>query len=124
MLRVSAGGRSALLVGDIEAAQEQALRARAAPLAADVLLVPHHGSRSSSSAAFIDAVAPRWALVQAGYRNRFGHPAPEVAARYAQAGVSLVDSPRCGAMRWDSARPGVVHCERAAAARYWHHPLP
>ena len=125
VLRVSAGGRSALLAGDIEAAQEQALAARAAPLlAADALLVPHHGSRTSSGADFIAAVAPRWALVQAGYRNRFGHPAPEVAARYASAGATLVDSPRCGAMRWHSARPEQVHCERAAAARYWHHRLP
>eukprot|EP01034_Spumella_vulgaris_P032931 gene32929-40650_t len=63
----------ALLVGDIEAPQEQALLARAAPLKADVLLVPHHGSKTSSSGAFLDAVQPRTALVQSGYRNRFGH---------------------------------------------------
>ena len=123
VLRVSGGGQTALLVGDIEAAQEQALLARAAPLRADVLLAPHHGSRTSSSAGFLDAVAPRWTLVQAGYRNRFGHPAPEVLARYAERGIAVVDSPRCGAMRWDSGRPDLVHCHRREAARYWHHDM-
>ncbi len=124
VLRVSAGGRVALLAGDIEAAQEQALLARGAPLAADVLLVPHHGSRTSSSAAFIDAVAPRWALVQSGYRNRFGHPVAEVMTRYAERGVRIADSPRCGAMRWRSAQPDGLECERERAARYWHHRIP
>jgi competence protein ComEC len=125
VLRITAaGGASALLAGDIERAQEQALVAAAAPLAADVLLVPHHGSKTSSSDAFVDAVRPRLALVQAGYRNRFGHPAPEVAARYAQRGIALVQTPRCGAARWSSDQPQAVHCEREAARRYWHHVVP
>ncbi|HQQ70169.1 MAG TPA: DNA internalization-related competence protein ComEC/Rec2, partial [Alicycliphilus sp.] len=122
VLRITAaGGASALLVGDIERAQEQALVAAGAPLAADMLLVPHHGSKTSSSEAFIDAVGPHQALVQAGYRNRFGHPAPEVAARYAQRGIALVQTPQCGAARWASNAPQAVHCEREAARRYWHH---
>jgi competence protein ComEC len=114
----------ALLVGDIEAPQEQALLARAAPLKADVLLVPHHGSKTSSSAGFLDAVQPRTALVQAGYRNRFGHPAPEVLQRYTQRGVQVVESARCGAARWSSERPGDVVCEREAGRRYWQHSVP
>ena len=121
MLRVQAGDASALLAGDIEAPQEQALLARGADLAADVLLVPHHGSRTSSSPAFVQAVRPRWALVQAGYRNRFGHPVAEVMARYPSVGAQVVDSPHCGAMHWHTARPDVVQCERQDAARYWHH---
>ena len=121
VLRVRAGERAALLVGDIAVAQERALIARQAPLRADVLLVPHHGSRTSSSAAFIDAVQPRWALVQSGYRNRFGHPAAPVRARYAARGVELVESPLCGAMRWASVAPGELRCHRQAARRYWHH---
>lgn len=123
VLRVTAvGGTSALLAGDIERAQEQALlAAAAAPLSADVLLVPHHGSKTSSSEAFVDAVRPHVALVQAGYRNRFGHPAPEVEARYAQRGIALVQSPQCGAARWASDAPQAVYCERQAARRYWHH---
>ncbi|WP_374606158.1 DNA internalization-related competence protein ComEC/Rec2 [Diaphorobacter nitroreducens] len=118
------GGAVALLVGDIERAQEQALVDGGAALAADLLLVPHHGSKSSSSAPFLDAVQPRTALVQAGYRNRFGHPAPDVAARYQQRGVLLVQSPPCGAARWVSDAPLAVHCEREATRRYWHHRVP
>src|SRR5659263_71231 len=66
-------------------------------LKADVLLVPHHGSRFSSSAAFLDAVQPRTALVQAGYRNRFGHPAAPVLVRYEERHIQVIDSPHCGA---------------------------
>jgi competence protein ComEC len=114
----------ALLVGDIEAEQEQALLARSAPLRADVLLVPHHGSKTSSSAAFLDAVAPRTALVQAGYRNRFGHPAPEVLQRYHQRDVQVVQSTHCGAARWSSSQPDAVACERDTGRRYWQHRVP
>lgn len=127
VLRIAAEGRAgqaALLAGDIEQPQEAALLARGAPLQATVLLVPHHGSRTSSSAAFLDAVQPRWAMVQAGYRNRFGHPAPDVLQRYLARGIGVVDSPRCGAATWASATPGEMRCEREAARRYWHHRLP
>ncbi|MDO5625688.1 MAG: DNA internalization-related competence protein ComEC/Rec2 [Pseudomonadota bacterium] len=128
VLRVQAadGGPAALLAGDIEAAQERALLARHAPgeLQAQVLLVPHHGSRTSSTADWLDAVAPRWALVQAGYRNRFNHPVPDVVARHAVRGMDVVTSPRCGAMHWRSALPDVVQCEREQARRYWHHRVP
>ncbi len=122
VLRItSAQGVAALLVGDIERREERALLARAAPLAAQWLLVPHHGSQTSSSAEFIAAVAPRWALVQAGYRNRFGHPAAPVLARYQAAGVELVASPACGAALWSSAQPQQLDCERDSHARYWQH---
>ncbi|MFY3384247.1 DNA internalization-related competence protein ComEC/Rec2 [Paracidovorax sp. MALMAid1276] len=117
-------GAVALLAGDIEAAQEQALLARGAAVRADLLLVPHHGSKTSSSDAFLDAVQPGTALVQAGYRNRFGHPAPEVAQRYRHRGVRLVESSRCGAARWSSAVPAKWACERDAGQRYWHHAVP
>jgi competence protein ComEC len=118
-----------LLAGDIEAAQEAALLAAAAPLRAHVLLVPHHGSRTSSTAPFIDAVAPQVALVQAAYRSRFGHPAADVVARYEARGVTVVRSDRCGAytlpstLNGDAAlQPGAgARCEREAARRYWHH---
>ncbi|CAN7483596.1 DNA internalization-related competence protein ComEC/Rec2 [Acidovorax sp. LjRoot129] len=127
VLRITAAGPRApiaLLAGDIEAAQEQALLARGAALKADVLLVPHHGSKTSSSSAFLDAVQPRTALVQAGYRNRFGHPAADVLQRYRARGIDLVESARCGAATWSSAQPGQVACERDAAARYWQHRVP
>ncbi|MEJ8839086.1 DNA internalization-related competence protein ComEC/Rec2 [Ramlibacter sp. AN1133] len=121
VLRVDNGHASALLAGDIEQPQEAALLARAAPLAADVLLVPHHGSRTSSSQAFLEAVRPWAALVQAGYRNRFGHPAPAVQHRYQERGIVLALSPRCGAARWDSRTARVLQCERQVAPHYWHH---
>jgi competence protein ComEC len=126
VLRVQAAqGASALLAGDIEAAQEAELARRApAALRADVLLVPHHGSRSSSSPALLEAVQPRWALVQAGWRNRFGHPAPQVLGRYQAHGVRVADSPACGAMHWSSALPDALQCERTMSRRYWHHVPP
>ncbi len=117
-------GVAALLPGDIGVSQERALVAATDGLRADLLLAPHHGSRSSSSAALLAAVQPRWALVQSGYRNRFGHPAPEVLARYQAHGVRVAESPRCGAMRWHSARPEALQCQREVAARYWHHRMP
>jgi competence protein ComEC len=118
-----AHGRRALLTGDLEAEQELRL-ARDAPatLRANVLLVPHHGSSTSSTPAFLDVVAPRVALVQAGYRNRFGHPAPEVAARYAERGIALHDTVHCGAWRATSDSPA-ARCERDDRRRYWHHGL-
>ena len=124
VLRVSNGRQAALLAGDIELPQERALLERGAPLQAQVLLVPHHGSRTSSSEAFLDAVRPRWALVQAGYRNRFGHPAASVLARYAERGAEVVATDRCGAAWWWSAKPEAMRCEREANRRYWHHRLP
>ncbi|KQO25916.1 competence protein ComEC [Acidovorax sp. Leaf76] len=130
VLRVTAAGQGArpdppvaLLVGDIEAPQEQALLARGAPVRADVLLVPHHGSKTSSTAAFLEAVQPRTALVQAGYRNRFGHPAPDVFERYRARGIRMVESARCGAATWSSARPDEVGCERDGARHYWQHDM-
>lgn len=120
VLRVSAPGVAALLVGDIEAREELALVAREESLQAHLLLVPHHGSKTSSTEQFLDAVQPRIGLVQAGYRNRFGHPAPQVVARYAERGVRLFDSPQCGAMHWNSAKPDLLRCEREVRGRYWH----
>ena len=122
VLRVSSGSRAALLVGDIEAPQEAKLVANApASLKADFLLAPHHGSKTSSSAAFLDAVQPRLALAQAGYRNRFGHPVASVAARYDERGIRLVRSAQCGAATWQSAKPADITCQRQTAQRYWHH---
>ena len=124
VLKISSPQASALLVGDIGVAQEARLLQTGAAFQADVLLVPHHGSKSSSSPEFIAAVQPRWALVQAGYRNRFGHPASAVAARYTGLGVPLVSSPQCGAMQWSSQQPNALHCQRAISLRYWHHRVP
>jgi competence protein ComEC len=130
--------RNALLVGDIEQAQEAQLLVRAAAspldasLKADLLLVPHHGSKTSSSAEFLAAVHPQTAVVQAGYRNRYGHPAPVVVQRYADlaqsyapdAPLQWVETPHCGAFLWQSWQPANSQCARKISQRYWHHRLP
>lgn len=124
-LRISNGTRSALLAGDIEQLQEARLVAElGSRLKADLLLVPHHGSKSSSSGLFLDAVQPGIALVQAGYRNRFNHPAQSVLVRYEKRRIQVVDSPHCGAASWRSDRPQEVKCQRAQGLRYWQHRLP
>ncbi|RYY78401.1 MAG: hypothetical protein EOO24_44190 [Comamonadaceae bacterium] len=124
MLRVSNGRQAALLAGDIEQAQEARLASAGAAIRADLLLVPHHGSKTSSSEAFLEAVNPSLAIVQAGYRNRFGHPAAPVLDRYRQKDVTVIDSPRCGAARWHSTDPARVACQRDVEPRYWHHRIP
>ncbi|MGK2899970.1 MAG: DNA internalization-related competence protein ComEC/Rec2 [Burkholderiaceae bacterium] len=133
VLRVSSAprgaqaGHSVLLTGDIEREQESALLADAAEaLRSEVLIVPHHGSKTSSTPAFLAAVQPRVAVFQAGYRNRFGHPAPEVLQRYRERGIAIVASPACGAYRWDAARTPADtaaggSCQRDTVRRYWHH---
>lgn len=128
VLRVSsAQGRSALLTGDIEMGQELAMVGRiGGALKSDVLLVPHHGSRTSSTAPFLAAVQARVGVVQSGYRNRFGHPAPDVVARLRASGLVLRDSPACGAWAWSSAggeESMAGACWRLQTRRYWQHDL-
>ena len=116
------GGRSALLTGDIEREQEAALVAgQRDALRSDVLIVPHHGSRTSSTAAFLDAVRPATAVFQAGDHNRFGHRAPDVLQRYRDRGIALQASPACGAWRWPAGGSAEGECQRDAGLRYWHH---
>ena len=124
VLRISNGRATAILAGDVERDQEAALVRREPGLAADVLLVPHHGSKTSSTAAMLDAVSPSLAIVQSGYRNRFGHPAEEVRARYVARNAAVVDSPHCGAVHWHSESPQAWKCERTIGRRYWHHHVP
>jgi competence protein ComEC len=123
VLRIATARHTALLVGDIEAPQELRLVSgeSATRLKADFLLVPHHGSKTSSTAQFLDAVQPRVALAQAGYRNRFGHPVASVAARYAERGIPLLRSSQCGAALWRSLAPDRIDCQRQLGQRYWHH---
>jgi competence protein ComEC len=126
VLRIATAGGAMLLTGDIEARSEaQLLAGERAALRAQVLLVPHHGSRTSSTAAFLDAVAPRHALASVGHRNRFGHPDAGVLRRHAERGVALWRTDREGALRVVlPAVPG--QGPRVAAhprpVRYWSEP--
>lgn len=121
VLRIASGGGAMLLTGDIERSAESMLVERGGSLLkADVLLVPHHGSRTSSSEEFIAAVAPRWAVVPAGYRSRFGHPSAEVLERYRAAGASILRTDRDGAVFVRLGRERVeAGGERLRAPRYW-----
>jgi len=119
-LKISVGGQAVLLAGDIEAAQERALVARAADsLRADVLLAPHHGSGTSSTPAFLDAVSPQLALFQVGYRNRYRHPKAEVVERYQQRGVHILRSDSAGAVTLRMDGHTIIAEAACAKPRYW-----
>ena len=90
VLRIGYGARSLLFVGDAELAEEQELLTRTRDmLGADVLKVGHHGSRTSSSARFVDTVRPRHAIISVGSRNRFGHPDPLTLSTLVSAGARV-----------------------------------
>jgi competence protein ComEC len=123
VLRIVHPGGTVLLAGDIEAAQERRLVGLygADGLAADVLLVPHHGSATSSTEAFLDAVSPRWAVFQVAYRSRFRHPHPRVLERYERRGIEILRSDADGAvqLRLAAGAPARIVRSRADPMRYW-----
>ena len=84
--------------------------------------IPHHGSRTSSTSAFIAAVAPDVAVFTPGYRNRFGHPRPEIVARYADAGIRTYRTDYEGALTFafESGATLAARRERDVDPRYWH----
>ena len=109
-----------LFTGDISQAVEQRLLRLHPSLQAEVILVPHHGSGSSSAGNFIAAVNPSLALISSGYGNRFKLPAETVVARYQGAGAVVLDSARCGAIRltYTEAKtvPEINYARRSRAA--------
>jgi competence protein ComEC len=119
VLRIRGRSASGLLTGDIEAEAEADLLARGlAP--ADVVVVPHHGSRTSSSEPFVSALRPQFALISAGYRNRWGFPRAEVLARWQAVGARTLTTADAGAIELSFARGRVELREhRRASARYW-----
>ena len=122
VLRIDASGARMLLTGDIEAQAEASLVADYGPtLHAQVLLAPHHGSRTSSTPTFLTAVKPQWVLVSAGYRNRFGHPRAEIVARYRDHGAKVLRTDHDGAIDVQLGAQGVtLATQRQLHARYWH----
>lgn len=101
VLKIANAHHSALLTADIEREAEKWLVKQQAVLQADVLLLPHHGSKTSSSPAFINAVTPQLGIVTSGYRNRYHHPHPSVTARYTARDIKLVDTVSSGELRLD-----------------------
>ncbi len=119
VLKIVAGHQSALLTGDIELRAERTLYTRH-DLRAEVVVVPHHGSATSSSEEFVDRVAPEVAVVSAGYRNRWGFPRAEVRRRWAGAGAQLLVTGDAGAIEVTFSSGGLtVSRERDTKPRYW-----
>jgi competence protein ComEC len=126
VLRVEAGGRRILLPADIERRAEEALlRRERGRLRADVLLAPHHGSRTSSIPDFVRATGPEIVVFPVGYRNRFGHPQREVLGRYADIGARIYRTDRDGAVTIALRADGAISVTpyRALYRRYWQTPL-
>ncbi|OGS96258.1 MAG: DNA internalization-related competence protein ComEC/Rec2 [Gallionellales bacterium RBG_16_56_9] len=123
VLRISAGKYSVLLAGDIEKNSEaRLLKQHADKLSASLLVVPHHGSKSSSSLDFVAATLPDYAVFTAGYRNRFGHPKEKVLQRYADSGAELLRSDEDGAILVEMNAQGLqVERYRKTHRRYWTH---
>ncbi len=113
VLLVSNGRRSLLLAGDISRRVERRLTKQ--PV--DLLMAPHHGSRTSSSAGFVRGFAPAIVFISTDRRSRYGHPHAEVVERYA--GSQLWITGRAGALQWVSSRPGRVYAYRERRAAYW-----
>lgn len=149
LLVTDAQGVRALLPGDIEAQGEDALLrslpVRSPPVramgidaghgarsdagnvntertgasAVELLVMPHHGSKTSSTHAFLDRLRPAVAIASAGYRNHFNHPHPLVVERYRNIGSHVVSTAASGALHWHSAKPGTVRGERCRRAPEW-----
>lgn len=124
VLLIETGQHRLLVASDIERGGERALLARyGAELASDVLIVPHHGSLTSSTLPFVKAVSPQTAIVSAGYRNRYRHPRDEVVQRYQALGASVRRTDQDGALRIVLSPHEVkVTAWRAIRRRYWHAP--
>lgn len=123
VLQVQANGERLLLTGDIDRAAEQAMLASPLAVPTDWLQAPHHGSRSSSSWVFLERLAPRSVLISRGRSNAFGHPHPQVMARYQRLGSQVYDSAEQGAVRLQLGAfspPVVARSQR----RFWRERLP
>ena len=122
VVRVSARNLTLLLSGDIEQGAERKLVQRhRSGLRADVLVVPHHGSKTSSTRDFIRAVSPDIAIFPVGYRNRFNLPNQDIISRYRELGIRLLSTAESGAIRISATQAGLeVTTHREKQRRFWH----
>lgn len=123
VLRIDDGTYSLLLTGDIDKKQEANLVAQYGEyLKSTLLLAPHHGSRHSSTEAFIKTVAPQWVVFSAGFMNQWGFPAAEVKLRYRSQGVRMVNSGLNGFIRFKITTDNIImQTYREDLAPYWYH---
>jgi len=123
VLKIQTGEHGILLAGDIENIVEHRLtRHYPYDLKSEILVVPHHGSKTSSSESFVRVVEPQYALISSGYLNRFKHPKAEVVQRYQLHGVKLLNTAEVGAITFkitaqQISAPRLARVERH---RYWH----
>jgi competence protein ComEC len=122
-LRVTYGQRSLLLTGDMERPMERGSLAAAEPLRADILKVGHHGSNTSSTDPFLDAVSPMFAVISDGFENTFRHPHPLVLKRLEAHHASVLRTDQDGliTLRTDGRRVSVetFRLKRASERVYW-----
>jgi competence protein ComEC len=122
VVQVITGGGRILLTGDIEVKAEQALvRDYGTELESSVLVVPHHGSNTSSTLSFLSTVRAKIAVVSAGSHNRYGHPSPEVVDRYKRLGIRLLNTAQHGEIIIKSGnRKDTVRTWARYHRRFWH----
>jgi competence protein ComEC len=123
VLKIVSDGGSILLPGDIEWAAEAALlQANPQQLKSDILVAPHHGSNSSSTAEFVTAVDPQWVLFSTGYKNSYGFPKHEVVQRWQGQGAKLLNTAEVGAIEFrllPGEKPSIPRLYREVNRRYW-----
>ncbi|MFT7389613.1 MAG: competence protein ComEC [Candidatus Endobugula sp.] len=124
VLLISVGNKHILLTGDIEREVEALLLNNLQmPLHVDIMLVPHHGSKTSSSQSFVDTLTPTFAVVTAGYQNQYGHPNQQVLLRYHHIGSNIINTAAMGATQfslYDTPGDWIVDKWRKKYQRYWY----
>lgn len=123
VLKVSSQHGSVLLTGDIEQAAEKSLiNNMPEQIKVDILLAPHHGSKTSSSNELIATIAPEYAVISAGYRNRFGFPKQDIMSRYEAHGVKTLVTFMTGEISMKFSAAGlIIEQFRSKNRRFWHH---
>jgi len=120
VLRIVSPYGSALLTGDIQRdAEQQLVEHYGTGLKTDILIAPHHGSNTSSTAPFLAKVQPSWVLIPLGYLNRFGFPHPDVLRRYQSADASVMDTASAGAISLEPGSFGPT-AYRETNGKYWN----
>jgi competence protein ComEC len=125
VLRIEADGKSVLLTGDISKNSEYPLIEKyGKKIQSDILVVPHHGSKTSSSIEFLNVVKPKIAIVSNGFQNRFKHPNSKVVERYQYIGANIVNTADMGWIELQSLPSGWQwkHRERIDKKKFWHRP--
>jgi competence protein ComEC len=125
VLKISNGKANVLITADIESKIEaEMIKFHTEKLKSDVMIIPHHGSKTSSSINFINAVKPDYAIVSSGYKNKFKHPRPEVIRRYQSSGIKTYNTAELGTVllklnKTVGIRPPASY--RTKASHYWNH---